>query len=141
MYYICTGYNITGSMNDKVTYWIDMSDYDFDTAKAMLETKRYLYVAFMCHQTIEKILKAYWSKVLEEPPLKIHSLSRLAEKSGLDKDMLEEQMDFIDELEPLNIEARYPSYKERLMKSLTSDRCKELIEQTDRLRIWIKSKL
>ena len=35
-------------MNDKVTYWIEMSDYDFDTAKAMLETKRYLYVAFMC---------------------------------------------------------------------------------------------
>lgn len=128
-------------MNDKVTYWIEMSDYDFDTAKAMLETKRYLYVAFMCHQTIEKILKAYWSKVLEEPPLKIHSLSRLAEKSGLDIDMSEEQTDFIDELEPLNIEARYPSYKERLMKSLTSDRCKELIEQTDKLRTWIKSKL
>ena len=128
-------------MNDKVTYWIEMSDYDFDTAKAMLETKRYLYVAFMCHQTIEKILKAYWSKVLEEPPLKIHSLSRLAEKSGLDKDMSEEQTDFIDELEPLNIEARYPSYKERLMKSLTHDRCKELIEQTDKLRTWIKSKL
>ena len=128
-------------MNDKVTYWIEMSDYDFDTAKAMLETKRYLYVAFMCHQTVEKILKAYWSNVLEEPPLKIHSLSRLAEKSGLDKDMSEEQTDFIDELEPLNIEARYPSYKERLMKSLTSDRCKEPIEQTDKLRTWIKSKL
>ncbi|CDD33457.1 putative uncharacterized protein [Bacteroides sp. CAG:714] len=128
-------------MNDKVTYWIEMSDYDFDTAKAMLETKRYLYVAFMCHQTIEKILKAYWSNVLEEPPLKIHSLSRLAEKSGLDKDMSEEQTDFIDELEPLNIEARYPSYKERLMKSLTADRCKKLIEQTDKLRIWIKNKL
>ena len=129
-------------MDNKITYyWIEMSDYDFDTAKAMLETKRYLYVAFMCHQTIEKILKAYWSNVLEEPPLKIHSLSRLAEKSGLDKDMSEEQTDFIDELEPLNIEARYPSYKERLMKSLTSDRCKELIEQTDKLRTWIKSKL
>ena len=42
-----------------------MSDYDFDTAKAMLVTKRYLYVAFMCYQTIEKILKVYWSKVLE----------------------------------------------------------------------------
>ena len=107
----------------------------------MLETKRYLYVAFMCHQTIEKILKAYWNKVLEEPPLKIHCLSRLAEESCLDKDMSEEQTDFIDELEPLNIEARYPSYKERLMKSLTSDRCKELIEQTDKLRTWIKSKL
>ena len=129
------------TVNNKVTYWVEISDYDFDTAKAMLETKRYLYVAFMCHQTIEKILKAYWSSVLEEPPLKIHSLSRLAEKSGLDKDMSEEQTDFIDELEPLNIEARYPSYKERLMRSLSHNRCKELIEQTDKLRTWIKSKL
>jgi len=78
---------------------------------------------------------------LEEPPLKIHSLSRLAEKSSLNKAVSEEQTDFVDELEPLNIEARYPSYKERLMKSLTADRCENLIEQTDKLRTWIKSKL
>ena len=128
-------------MDDKVKYWVEMSDYDFETAKAMLDTKRFLYVAFMCHQTIEKILKAYWSNVLEEPPLKIHSLSRLAEKSGLDKDMSEEQTDFIDELEPLNIEARYPAYKERLLKSLTTERCKYIIKQTDELRIWIKNRL
>lgn len=108
---------------------------------AMLETKRFLYVGFMCHQVIEKILKAYWSKVSEEPPLKIHSLSRLAEKTELDKNMTEEQLDFIDALEPLNIEARYPSYKERSMKSLNADRCKELLKQTDELRTWIKSKL
>ena len=55
--------------------------------------------------------------------------------------MSDEQTDFIDEIEPLNIEARYGSYKERLMKSLTADRCKDLIEQTDKLRTWIKSKL
>lgn len=84
---------------------------------------------------------AYWSKVSEEPPLKIHSLSRLAEKTELDQDMTEEQLDFIDTLEPLNIEARYPSYKERLMKSLNAESCVELIKQTDALRIWIKSKL
>ena len=41
-------------MNDKVTYWIEMSDYDFDTAKAMLETKRYLYVAFMWLSCVTK---------------------------------------------------------------------------------------
>lgn len=128
-------------MNDKVKYWVEMSDYDFETAKAMLETGRYLYVGFMCHQVIEKILKAYWSNVCDEPPLKIHSLSRLAEKTNLEKDMTEEQLDFIDLLEPLNIEARYPSYKERLMKSLNNKRCIELLEQTDKLRIWIKSKL
>ena len=126
---------------DKVKYWVELADYDFETVQAMFETKRFLYVGFMCHQVIEKMLKAYWSNVLEEPALKIHSLSRLAEKSGLDKDMSEKQTDFIDSLEPLNIEARYPSYKDRLMNTLTEDRCRELIKQTDKLRLWIKNRL
>lgn len=128
-------------MNDKVRYWLEMSDYDFDTAKAMLETGRYLYVGFMCHQVIEKLLKAYWSGHLEEPPLKIHTLSRLAEKTLINKEMPEDQLDFIDILEPLNIEARYPSYKERLMRSLNAETCKHLIQETDNLRSWIKNKL
>lgn len=128
-------------MNNKVKYWIELSDYDFDTAKAMHSTGRYLYVGFMCHQVVEKMLKAYWSNVLEEPPLKIHTLSRLAERSGLDKEMTTKQLDFIDVLEPLNIEARYPSYKETLMKALTESYCEEIIKQTNELRIWIKSKL
>ena len=95
----------------------------------------------MCHQTIEKILKARWSNRLEEPPLKIHSLSRLAERTGLDKELPEERMGFIDRLEPLNIEARYPSYKERLMKSLTKEYCKWLLAQTKDLQQWIKDRL
>lgn len=128
-------------MDTKVLYWIEMSDYDLETAEAMLATGRYLYVGFMCHQTIEKILKARWSNRLEEPPLKIHSLSRLAERTGLDKELPEELMGFIDRLEPLNIEARYPSYKERLMKSLTQEYCKWLLAQTKDLQQWIKDRL
>lgn len=99
------------------------------------------YVGFMCHLVIKKILKAYWCIVIDEPPLKIHSLSRLAEKTGLDKLMSIEQLDFIDELKPLNIEARYPSYKERLVRSLNAERCNKLIEQTDEMRLWIKKML
>lgn len=128
-------------MDKKVTYWIEMSDYDFDTARAMLQTGRYLYVGFMCHQTIEKALKAYWSLVLDEPPLKIHHLSRLAAKTGIVNELSESQLDFIDMLEPLNIEARYPSYKEQLMKRLTPDYCKQLLNRTNELRLWIKDRL
>ena len=127
--------------NKNVTYWIEMSDYDLETAKAMLSTSRYLYVAFMCHQAIEKSLKAYWSKISSEPPMKIHSLSRLAEMSGIDSLMTDCQKDFIDNIEPMNIEARYPSYKERLLKSLTDSYCSELIKQTEELTLWIKSML
>jgi HEPN domain-containing protein len=42
-------------MNERVTYWTEIADYDLETAKAMLASKRYLYVGFMCHQTIEKL--------------------------------------------------------------------------------------
>lgn len=38
-------------------YWFDLAEYDLVTAKAMLDTKRYLYVGFMCHQSIEKNIK------------------------------------------------------------------------------------
>jgi len=101
-------------MDNKVKYWIELSDYDLKTAEAMLTSKRYLYVGFMCHQTIEKILKAYFTKVkLETAPFS-HSLSYLAKKSGLYKSFYNNQKDFIDQIEPLNIEARYPSHKERL---------------------------
>lgn len=29
--------------------WLKLAEYDLDTAEAMHETKRYLYVGFMCH--------------------------------------------------------------------------------------------
>ena len=41
-------------MDERAEYWIEIADYEIETAKAMLQTGRYLYVGFMCHQTIEK---------------------------------------------------------------------------------------
>jgi HEPN domain-containing protein len=49
--------HIGRGMNDKVQYWIEISDYDLETAESMLKSKRYLYLGFMCHQAIEKALK------------------------------------------------------------------------------------
>ena len=51
-------------MNEKMKYWTELSDYDMKTAEAMLQSKRYLYVGFMAHQAIEKILKAYFVSVV-----------------------------------------------------------------------------
>jgi HEPN domain-containing protein len=50
-------------MDEKIKYWIDLSNYDLETAGEMLTTGRYLYVGFICHQTIEKIIKAYFTSV------------------------------------------------------------------------------
>ena len=120
---------------------MELSDYDFETAEAMLSSRRYLYVGFMCHQTIEKILKAYFIAIKNETAPFSHSLSYLAGKSDLWDKLSDEQKATIDFLEPLNIETRYPTYKERLMKSLTKEKCEMLISKTNDLREWIKLKL
>ncbi|MBW6534359.1 MAG: HEPN domain-containing protein [Mariniphaga sp.] len=128
-------------MEQKVKYWLELSDYDFVTAKAMLDTKRYLYVGFMCHQTIEKLLKAYYTKTKNETPPFVHSLLYLSKKSGIMDLLTDELKDTLDFLEPLNIESRYPTYKERLLKSLTQERCLDIISKTDLFRKWIKKML
>ena len=55
--------------------------------------------------------------------------------------MTEEQKDTIDLLEPLNVEARYPTHKEKLMQTLNYERCKEIIDKTEELYKWIKRQL
>ena len=35
---------------EKVKYWIELSDEDFRVAEGLLKLRHFLYVAFMCHQ-------------------------------------------------------------------------------------------
>ncbi|MBQ6068581.1 MAG: HEPN domain-containing protein [Bacteroidales bacterium] len=125
---------------ERVKYWVDIAEYDFDTAKVMFKSGRRLYVAFMCHQAVEKMLKAYWSSQGKEAPY-IHNLNRLAEGSGLLSELSEEQCDFIESLTPMNIEARYPEYRDQLLRTLTPKMCREIINNTKAFMQWIKNRL
>lgn len=126
---------------DKVTYWLDIADYDLETAEAMYQTGRWLYVAFMCHQVIEKTLKAYWCGTQPEDPPYTHHHMRLAERCGLYQNMTDEQKDFLDIVTNYNIEARYPEDKEALARTLTPQVCRQLIDETKQLMTWIKEQL
>lgn len=128
-------------MNNKVEYWIDLARYDFETAKAMNESGRYLYVGFMCHQTIEKALKACIVEKKDENPPYTHNLTILAEKAGIYHEMTDDQKDFMDFLEPLNIAARYPTVKEKLLELLNTEKCSELIKRTEGELQWVMKKL
>ena len=107
----------------------------------MLEKKRFLYVGFLCHQTAEKSLKAYfWHNLKKEPPY-THNLLILSEKSGFEKVIDENYTLLLNELMPLNIQARYPEDKELLLKSLTGKKCAELYKRTKEFYSWIKKLL
>jgi hypothetical protein len=65
----------------------------------------------------------------------------LAIRAKLIEVMSEEQQDFIEELNPLNIEARYPENEEQIALTLTLERCKSIIAGTEELLCWIKEQL
>lgn len=124
-----------------IEYWVDMAEYDLITARAMLKAKRFLYVGFMCYQCIEKVLKGYCvSRGMNSPPY-THNHLTLANKGGLINQLSDKQLDFLDFIKPLNIEARYPKAKQKLLDVLTEKICKEVYTQTEEFFTWVKTKL
>lgn len=50
-------------------------------------------------------------------------------------------MGLLLELEPMNVEARYPENRERLRLLLSQDRCARLLGAARELQQWIKTRL
>ena len=128
-------------MQDKVNYWLELCDDDLKAAKAMLESKNYLWMGFICHLAIEKALKAIIANQINEIPPKIHNLPRLAAIAGIFDELSDSQIDLLKQLTPLQIEARYPEYKENIKATLTAEVCEVLLKETEEFLCWTKSKL
>jgi HEPN domain-containing protein len=126
-------------MDKYVSQWLERSNYDLETAKAMLDAGRYLYVAYMCQQAIEKLLKAIIAQHGKEN-LPIHNLNRLAELAELRRELAAEQVDLLAELTAYNIEARYGDYKESLSEVVDFQKAKTLYAQTQDLFQWLYAK-
>jgi HEPN domain-containing protein len=127
-------------MDKYVSHWLERSRYDLDTAKAMLDAGRYLYVAYMGQQAIEKLLKAIIAQLGKEN-LPIHSLNRLAERAELRAGLTDEQVDLLAELTAYNIEARYGDYKESLSEVIDAEKAKILYDRTRELFRWLCAKI
>ena len=127
-------------MDKIVEHWVERSKYDLDTAKAMLDTGRYLYVSYMCQQAVEKILKAIIAQQGKEN-FPIHNLNRLAEISLIGSELNSEQFNFLAELTPYNIEARYGDYKESLSEIINDKKAQKVYEKTLEIHEWLYQKI
>lgn len=132
---------IDEQVRQQVEYWLELADYDMETARAMLSTRRLLYVIFMCHQVIEKALKGVYTSRCKAISPKLHALVKLAELSALFDEMTEDQREWLSALQPMNIESRYPTEKAKLMAGLTVSECERMIVETVEMLQWIKQKL
>ena len=129
------------TIEEKINYWIGLSDNDFTVAETLLKNGHNLYSGFMCHQALEKILKAFYVKTkCDTPPFK-HDLEYLAQQSEIYNMLNDEQISFLENVNPLNIEARYPNYKNKTAQYLTNEKTQSIFEQTKELLKWIKEKI
>ena len=126
---------------EKVKYWIDLSDRDLDTSEYLSKGGHNLYAGFMCHQAVEKIMKGYFTTIKEDTPPFTHDLVDLAVKTGLYDLMSDEQKAFIGVLNPLNIEVRYPEYKNKIAQNMTKEVTQNILTNTKELLQWTKQKI
>lgn len=127
-------------MDRIIKHWVERAEYDLETSHAMLHAGRYLYVAYTCQQAVEKILKAIIAQKNKEN-LPIHNLNRLAEIAGVKQDLTPQQFDFLAELTPYCVEARYGDYKESLLEIIGKEKAEEIFRETERIFKWLLQKI
>ena len=122
-----------------IRYWIESSDRDYKAMHHLYEKKDYNWALFLGHLVIEKLLKAYYVKKVDNQPPFIHNLLRLAEKTDLK--LSEQQKDFLVTVTAFNIRARYDDYKLAFYKTCTKDYTEKWINEIEGFRKWIKKQL
>ena len=128
-------------MFDKTDYWLELADDDLKVARDMFRLKNYLWMGFVCHLIAEKAIKAVIANNTNEVPPKIHNLTRLAAIAGIFDELSAPQLELLKLLIPLQIEARYPEYKDNIREMLTPKLSESILKETEDFLCWIKQKL
>ena len=117
--------------------WTKRAWYDVDTARAMLDSRRFFYVPFCCQQAVEKMIKAIIAKTTGETPPRIHNLIELAKRAGLTPDA--DQARLMRELCEYYIQSRYPEEVESMSSAAWKPVAEDVIVRTEKMVQWLSS--
>lgn len=94
------------NIEKQVAYWLDSAKEDWEAAHQLLDGGKYRHGLFFLHLSIEKVLKAIYSKRMAQVPPKIHNLEILLKRVGIPHTA--EQMEKVQTINTFNLEGRYP---------------------------------
>lgn len=129
---------MTKDVDKAVKFWLMSSKDNFETAAAMLKSKRYNFTMFMCRQAVEALLKAVFIMQRNERPEYIHKLPKLVELIGINiPKSIDEKI--------LKIDAHYikARYKEDRFnaKIYNKKNASMLLKDTEDIIVWFTKKL
>ncbi len=116
--------------------FVNSAEYDLGTAEHMLKTGRYIYVVFMCHLALEKMIKAVAVETTKTPAPKTHNLlylTKLAEISFPDS-----HLEFVSKINNASIITRYPEDFTKLVEAYPVDVVSSYFKQTKDVIAWLK---
>jgi HEPN domain-containing protein len=123
-------------MRKDVKNFIKSSEYDLETAESMLKTGRYIYVIFMCHISLEKLLKAFVSETNQSISPKTHNLIYLIKIGNIQ--LPKKYLEFIAKINNASIVTRYPEDFSRVLDAYPENVAGEYLSITKEIHQWLK---
>lgn len=119
-----------------VSYWKNGAEEDFQVADQLIRSGKIRHGLFFFHLALEKILKAHVCHNSKDIAPRLHNLARLAELSGIAFE--QKDLDFLSEMNPFNIEGRYPEMWGPVPSREEAD---ILLQKTGGIFEWLKNQL
>lgn len=91
--------------HELINYWIDSSNDNYNSMLNIFNTGEYMWSLFIGHLVIEKLLKAYYVKNVNNEIPRTHDLLKIAMLANIA--LSEGQKDVLQNITLFNIESRY----------------------------------
>lgn len=124
-------------MKPKTFAWVKIADNDLAVARDNFRDGHFAHAAYLCHQTVEKYLKAVVQELTNEIPPHTHNFNVLLETAGIK--IYEEIEEKILRLAPHYIPTRYPEELEKLQEQYTHEATEKYINDTEEIILWLKN--
>ncbi len=129
------------NQEEKYSYWVDIAEYDIESAEVMLNSGRYAYVSFMCQQSLEKLAKGLYNYYIDDNVPRVHNISfiitKVIDKLEIDGD--EPKFKLFDKLAAYYLQGRYPSFKEKISQLVDEEQAKKILNESKEAFAWLKS--
>ena len=127
------------TVQEKYEHWLDIAQYDLETAQSMLSSGRWLYVVFMCQQAIEKLSKGLYTLYVDDNIPRIHNIKTIIERfeEKLPIEIPEETLDFFDTLSSYYLNNRYPDFMSKLSSQIKEAEATKTLSQAKEVFSWL----
>ncbi|MDR1256621.1 MAG: HEPN domain-containing protein [Spirochaetaceae bacterium] len=126
-------------MEEKYAYWLELAQYDLDSAEAMYSSGRWFYVVFMCQQAVEKLCKGLYHFYIDDDVPKTHSIGFILSKieAELAVTVPVETYSLADSLSGYYLNTRYPDFAKQKGLRVNEETANNFLQKTKEAYAWL----